>query len=134
LFGNGEQGAWWSDLAQKYRLQLFGTSRGVRDTPANTYAAPNTSVITSAMDITQAVIADEMIGRFNGAVVAMADTLSPAGTGNFGNFSLNVGARSSGTLFFSGRIYGLIVRNAVTNANDISMTEKWMGSKCGQFF
>jgi hypothetical protein len=54
--------------------------------------------------------------------------------GNFTNEVLYFGSRQGTAAWFNGRMFGMILRGATTNDNDLAMTNKWMGSKCGLFF
>jgi hypothetical protein len=83
-------------------------------------------------DISGAVIADEINLRTNGA--ADNGTISvagPAGTGNFGNHTLNVGSRSGTSLFFNGNIYFLLIRGALTSGADLTALEGFAAAKTG---
>lgn len=53
------------------------------------------------------------------------------GTGNLGNYPLYIGRRAGTSLPFTGYLYGLIVRGALTDAAGITNTEKYMGVKSG---
>lgn len=97
-----------------------------------TYAAPVTNVLSVQFDA--AVLSYGGLGpiRINGA--AVASTAAGAGvgtTGNFANQTLYMGAISTGGFPFSGRVYGLIVRGAVSNAAQISAGEAYLASLCG---
>jgi hypothetical protein len=54
-----------------------------------------------------------------------------AGTGNFGNYPLYIGARAGASLFLNGRIYSLIVRGAATSETQIGQTEQWISNEMG---
>ena len=54
------------------------------------------------------------------------------GAGNYGNYPLNVGARNNSTsLQLDGRIYGMVVRGATSNATEIASLEAYMAAKTG---
>ena len=54
------------------------------------------------------------------------------GAGNYGNHPLNVGARNNSTsLQLDGRIYGMVVRGATSNATEIAALEAYMAAKTG---
>jgi hypothetical protein len=93
----------------------------------NTFPAPSTAVLAA-----QATIAtDTLLLRINGVQVASVAT--DQGTGNYGNFPLFLGARSGGTVPLNGRIYGLILRGAASNAAQIASGEAWCNSKAGAY-
>jgi hypothetical protein len=117
----------------RYRMQLFGSSRGVRDTLLNTFAAPNTSVLTMLSDIAQSTISQELIARANGAVLSMDNVLSPAGTGNYGNYPLYIGARAGTSLFFNGNIHGLIVAGTAATPAQIAAAERIINDDTGAY-
>lgn len=103
------------------------------------YTAPTTDVVFTQMDASTATsIAAQLQVQANGIL----PTQNYVGTGPFpvGNFNSDivyVGARTGTSLFFNGRMFGLILRatlNSLTNTNDALMVQKWMGSKCGKFF
>lgn len=64
--------------------------------------------------------------RVNGALTT---TAVDQGTGNWGTFPLYVGRRGGTTLPLNGRLYGLIVRAALSSAQQITDAEAWMASK-----
>jgi hypothetical protein len=107
--------------------QTFGwDSKGTNqvDAVATSLAAPRTAVLTGISDISS----DICTIRVNGV---QADTdASDQGTGNYGNYALNIGARNNGaSVRLNGRIYSLIVRAATTSAADITSTETWVNDR-----
>ncbi len=62
---------------------------------------------------------------------AQTTSTGTQGVGNYGNYSLYVGARNNASLFFNGLLYGLIVRGAQSSAAQIISTERWMAGKTG---
>jgi hypothetical protein len=89
-------------------------------------------VIIGLFDISQATKELELIPRLNRVQLSGSQitwTGTTAGTGNFGNLPLFIGARSGGTLPFQGKIYQVIVRGALTNASDINSTENLIDAK-----
>jgi hypothetical protein len=67
--------------------------------------------------------------RLNGA--APTTSTGDKGAGNFGNYPLYIGSRGGSSLFFDGRIYGLIVRGATSTAQEISDTETFLADRSG---
>lgn len=70
---------------------------------------------------------DSHIIRKNGAQASTSN--SDQGTGNYGNYPLYIGRRGGASLSFNGRLYGLIVRGAASNAGQIAQAEQYMNSK-----
>jgi len=93
---------------------------------ASPYNAPVTSILTGTSDIS----ADQLTIRVDG--VDKESVTTNQGTGNYGNYVLNMGARNNGAAQpLTGDIYGLIVRNVVSNAADIAFTEAYLAAKSG---
>jgi hypothetical protein len=89
-------------------------------------------IIVGLFDISQATKELELIPRLNRVQLSGSQitwTGTNAGTGNFGNLPLYMGARSGGTLPFQGKIYQVIVRGALTNASDVTQTENLIDAK-----
>ena len=104
------------------------TSRGSNtiNTNANNYTPPVTSVLTGLSDISD----DSLIIRVDG--VQKNSSSSNQGTGNYGDYPLNVGARNNAAgLQLDGRIYGLVVRGATSSVAEIASTEAYIASKTG---
>ena len=107
-----------------WRYSSKGTS--VVNANSNEYTPPVTSVLTGLSDISD----DVNTLRVDG--VQKSSPTSNQGTGNYGNYALNVGARNNGdSLELDGRIYGLIIRGVISNADEIASTEKYIGAKTG---
>jgi hypothetical protein len=88
-------------------------------------AAPVTNVLTGIGDIS----GDSAILRVNGAQAA--SNTGDQGTGNYGNYSMFIGARADTSLFFNGWMYSLTVRGAQSSASEISAMESWVAGKTG---
>jgi hypothetical protein len=89
-------------------------------------------IIVGLFDISQATKELELIPRLNRVQLSGSQitwTGADAGTGNFGNLPLFIGARSGGSLPFQGKIYQVIVRGALTNASDVTQTENLIDAK-----
>lgn len=115
--GAGAQLSWISGGTVKIAQDVVG------------FPAPTTTVLSGQGDIGGALSTEQV----NNSQVAQSS--ASEGAGNYGNYPLNIGARNSGaSAWFNGRMFGIIVRGAPTNANDLSMCNRWMGSKCGLFF
>lgn len=93
---------------------------------ATGYTVPVTSVLTGLSDIANDVATIRVDG------VEKSSVATDQGTGSFGNHPLNVGARNDGTLLqLEGRVYGLIVRGALSDASEIASAEKYIANKTG---
>lgn len=89
-------------------------------------------VIIGLFDISQATKELELIPRLNRVQISGSNitwTGTSAGSGNFGNLPLYIGARSGSTLPFNGKIYQLIVRGAASTADQVRNLENWIDSK-----
>lgn len=91
----------------------------------NGLAAPVTNLLTGQGKIST----DTCSTRVDG--VDSLSSTADQGTGNFGNYPLYIGRRGGTTQPFSGHIYGLIVRGALTA--DPVPTETWLNAKTGAF-
>jgi len=105
----------------------FSSKGTTAQTAASTaYAAPITVVETGIGDIS----GDVAQMRVNGAVINT--NTADQGTGNYGNYPIYIGGRVS-SFFFSGRIYGIIVRFAQSTAAQVAQTENYMNGKTGAY-
>jgi len=114
-----------------YETALAG-SGGQTIALANTSAPPITEVATVALDYSQPTNATEIIFRVNGVVEATSQVgEASAGDGPFGNFALNVGSRSTGSLPVTGNIYSMIFLGRTAATQEITDTETWVADKTG---
>lgn len=67
--------------------------------------------------------------RKNGIDVAVTRPNIANTTGNFGSYPIYIGARAGGSIFFNGRLYGLILRAAISSASEVLKTEKFMSRR-----
>jgi hypothetical protein len=86
-------------------------------------------IITGLFDISQATKELQLIPRLNftqltGSQITWTGTT--AGTGDFGNLPLFIGARSGGSLPFQGKIYEVVVRGALSTATQVFQTETFI--------
>jgi hypothetical protein len=86
-------------------------------------------IIVGLFDISQATKETQLIPRLNftqltGSQITWTGTT--AGTGNFGNLPLFIGARSGGSLPYQGKIYEIIVRGALSNPTQVFQTETFI--------
>ena len=117
-----------------FRLASIGsnvwryTSKGTTGVNGNAtgYTPPVTSVLTGLSDIANDVATIRVDG------VEKASPTAEQGDGPFGNHPLNVGGRNDGSLLqLDGRVYGLIVRGALSDASEIASAEKYIAAKTG---
>ena len=109
----------------QYRYGSRGDS-ALRNANATGYSVPSTNVVTGFSDIS----ADIATIRVDG--VEKATQTLDQGTGNYGSYELNVGARNNGGgLQFEGFIYSLVIRNVVSNTADLASTETYVAAKTG---
>jgi hypothetical protein len=106
------------------------TSRGTTLRSADTlsgYVAPITGVLTGIGNIS----GDSAILRVNG--VQAASNTGDQGTGNYGNYVLNLFSRNQASLFFNGRFYGGVGRGAQSNDQQIAALEGYMNTKTAAY-
>ena len=110
--------------ANSYRILSGGTATAVAGNGVFA-AAPDTSVITGLSDISD----DVVTLRRNGSLVETSTT--DQGTGNYGNYPLYLFSRANSSVFLQGRLYSLIVRNALTSGAELTNTESYVAQKTG---
>jgi hypothetical protein len=99
---------------------------------AVSFASPSTDVLTLLGDIAGATRAEEVVVRRNGTSPALIGGIAgPAGTGNFGNHTLFVGARNQTSFYFNGNIYFILIRGALTAGADLTALEGFAAAKTG---
>jgi hypothetical protein len=94
---------------------------------------PSDDILTAQLNIGAATKELELIPRLNGVVKSGAGITwsggANAGTGNFGNHALYIGARAGTSLFFKGKFYGMIIRGATSTAPQVTATEAWVTAR-----
>jgi hypothetical protein len=114
-----------------YRWAVYGIGGlGTDDTAS--IPNPSSTVITATCDFAGATAADELSVRVNAVTIAQSISGS-ANTGNFGNYPLFIGSRNNSTYFFSGNIYSLIIRGALSSDAQIINAETYVNSKTGAY-
>lgn len=109
-----------------YRYRSTGSA--VSDSvSAGSFASPITNVLTGISNIS----GDSSILRINGTQAATNTT--DQGTGNYGNYPLYIGSRAGTSLPFNGHLYSLIVRGALSTADQITSVEAWVNNKTGAY-
>ncbi len=128
-FGYGSNGyfvMFAPDSPHQYNVNSKGTVNAAAAVDSG-YAAPITNVISGIGNIS----GDQVILRANGAQAAIST--SDQGTGNYGNYPLYIGARAGTSLWFNGRLYGLVVAGKQASASEIASTEAWLNQKTGAY-
>ena len=69
--------------------------------------------------------------RINGSQASSSS--GDQGSGNYGNYALYIGASAGTSLFFNGRLYGLVVAGKQASASEIASTEAWLNQKTGAY-
>ena len=108
-------------ISGSYRFFSRGTTLQGAGT-GNFVLAPDTSVITGIGDISGDVVS---IRRNSTAVETNS---ADQGPGNFGNYPLYIGRRAGTTIPFNGRLYGLVVRGALSSTAEITSAESYMNT------
>jgi hypothetical protein len=94
---------------------------------------PSDDILTAQLNIGAATKELELIPRLNGVVKSGGSLTwggaANAGTGNFGNYALYIGARGGTSLFFKGNLYGMVIRGATSTAPQITATEAWVTAR-----
>jgi hypothetical protein len=105
-----------------YSIKSRGTT--LREVDITTgYPAPRTAVTTLITDIST----PSAVLRVNGA--AVINSSGSQGTGNYGNFILNVGSRNdAASRALNGRVYGMILRSAASSGDALSLGELYLQS------
>jgi hypothetical protein len=110
----------WISKGNGTRADAFGDNAA--------YASPHTAILTGIGDIS----GDSAILRVNGAQAATS--AADQGSGNYNSgYVLNIGRRNAASLPFNGRLYGLIIRGAASDASAINRTETYLNIKTGAY-
>jgi hypothetical protein len=117
-----------------YHFDFFSAAGPSNTRNATPFGAPITNVVTGLFDYTQASIATQLQVRVNGVVPTLTagGSVLPAST-FAGALPLNIGRRNATNLPLNGRIYGLIIRGAASDAAQIASGEAWCNSKAGAY-
>jgi hypothetical protein len=105
-----------------YAWQSKGTTRITVNSPVN--IGPATSVFTGVGNISAP------LAQLRQNAIQVATSSASQGTGNFGNFVLNIG---EGAGFLNGWLTSLIVCGAQSTQSQIEATESWVNGKTGAF-
>ena len=118
---NGTFGLWRASLIHNWR------SKGTVDSFISGASTNSTSplVLTGRGDISNDFAELQRDG------VQDASGSGDQGTGNYGNYSLYIGARAGTSFELKGRIHQLIIRGATTAGNLLDQTERFVARKTG---
>ena len=101
---------------------------------ATGFSAPVSNVLSCAYDMAASTLSSAVNPRVNAAVPTLAIIANgPPGTGNYGNYPLYIGARAGTSLWFNGRLYGLVVAGKAASAREIGSTGAWLNQKTGAY-
>ena len=113
-------------------FQFFTRGTANADIKYTAVSGPETAILFSSADFSQATVSEELQARKNG--VADGVKAGTASTGNFLAYPLYIGRRGGTAFPFNGRDYGLIVRfGSNLSAETIAATETWLNSKTGAY-
>lgn len=104
--------------AAEYGGLVRGSAFNTIDTAA-TFPAPIKNYVTLQTSISPNLISISASGSIPATVT------SGLGAGNFAAHNFFIGARNQASLFLNGRIYGLIVRGALTSGAALTNAEAW---------
>jgi len=116
-----------------YRMQLAGSTYLSRYTTTPT--APNTDVLQYSMNIDGATADQELSAQYHGVAQTLTTQsgTTNAGTGNFGNYPLDLFRRGGTTLPFNGRFYGLTIVNKLLSTTELTQLETYTNGKTKAF-
>jgi hypothetical protein len=103
----------------RFAGSTFDAVNGAINTPS-VFPAPISNVFTGQSEISPSI----NIIRIDGT--QQIQTTPSSGTGNLGSYPLFLFARASTSVFFNGRLYGLIVRGTATTDSIRAKAEKYM--------
>ena len=112
--------------SNSYRFTNKGTTQSLAGTGIFA-AAPDTAVIACIGDISGNV------SKLRRNTTDITTNILNQGTGNYGNYQLDIGSRGGTTLPFNGRLYSMIIRGAQSTATQISTAETYVNSKTGAY-
>ncbi len=113
-----------------YSFQAHGSgaSTGAETVGINGFIAPDKAVLTFTGNISASKqnYIRRNVGAYNTKTTGIA-------AGTFGNYPIYVGARAGTSLYFNGKVYSIIVRGALSTAQEITDTETWVNGKTGAY-
>ena len=101
---------------------------------ASTYTAPISSIVSVNFKSSSISISDAISVRVDsGTPTSLVPLGSTPEIGNFGNYPLYIGARAGSSLFFNGRLYGLVIAGKQATSDEITNTERYLNLKTGAY-
>jgi hypothetical protein len=128
---NGTGAAAWSiqvpdTTTGRINFSSSGTTSSTRSAVIRGLSAPRSMVLTGSADIA----APYSRLRLDGT--AAAENLLSQNSGPYASATLAVGRQSDGAVrYFSGHLYGLIIRGAASTAREIAIAEQWAARRAG---
>lgn len=116
-----------------YNAVLYAGTGAYAENKATTFIAPMTNVVTGTYNFAAATVSLQVSLRVNGTVPTLTPTATTANATNFGNYPLYIGARAGTSLWFNGRLYGMVVAGKQASAAEITSTETYLNQKTGAF-
>ena len=114
--------------SNSYRFISGGTIAGAGLAGTGVFAAaPITNIVSGIGSISSPSAALRVDGT------QVAQSTASQGVGNYGNYQLYLGARAGTSLFYNGRLYGLVVAGKSASASEIASTEAWLNQKTGAY-
>ena len=104
---------------------FYGGASGFSIVSGSAHIAPSSGVITLINSVSPA----SKKLRYNGTQEASSS--SSQGTGNFGNYTLYVGARAGTSLWLNGAWTQQIIRGALTSDAQVAQAERFVANKTG---
>ena len=116
------------------KLAVAVNSNGIdqMETSAAGYGSGVTSLLTVSMDFSLQAAASQIVPRINGATGLFTASVDQADNSTmFDDKPLFIGGRGGSSLYFAGRIHGLIARFPAMSASEIIGAESWLRQKAG---
>ena len=110
----------------QYTFMSSGSAQAFAFSENTQYSAPNTAIVSAVSDIA----APSILLRINGGKEVLSNNNSQ-GSGKYSNNPIYIGNAGANT--FNGQLYGLVIRGALSDANQIANAERFMNSKTGAY-
>lgn len=125
LAAPGNSGDGYADFASS--LRPYGGNKAAGSSPITVVATITQDAASGGTGT------DNVRIRLNGSLQAKDAYFSGSSTAALGNYSLYIGRRNNASLPFDGRMYGLILRGAVSTSDEITAAEAWMNGKTAAY-
>jgi hypothetical protein len=112
-----------ANAADGYSFAVGGTT--IRGPTIVGLPAPTSNVVTGLSDISK------QFAQLHVGNVIQNPGSSDQGAGKFSNAAFAIGARSDGSIFLNGRIYGIIVRGKLTSGTQLVRLKAYMAAQTG---